>query len=160
MISIECNPLNTGSRRLSSTGIHDPFPRSLYRGGETQGRCSWIGCGSGSPARCQWNFLGQDYSSISFSGRDNLLIPRLCSVDCFAEQGKHSCRVVRFSSAEVTLKSRRSFLLSPMPESSSLPVHSMLDGPNFSQDHHREGVLICGTQGEKRPFLVLPNGSN
>ena len=137
-----------------------PSPGSYTAEARSRGDVSWIGCGSDSPAHCQWNFLGQDYSPVSFSGRDNLLIPRLCSVDCFAEQGKHSCRVVRFSSAEVTLKSRRSFLLSPMPESSSLPVHSMLDRPNFSQDHHREDVLICGTQGEKRPFLVLPTGSN
>ena len=28
VISIECNPPNTGSWRLSSTGIHDPFSRS------------------------------------------------------------------------------------------------------------------------------------
>ena len=129
---------------IPSPGLYSAEVRS-------QGRRSWIGCGSGSPARCQWNFLGQDYSSVSFSGRDNLLIPRLCSVDCFAEQGKHSCRVVRFSSVEVTLKSRRSFLLSPMPESSSLSVHSMLDRPNPSLDHHRVGVLYVAHRVKRGP---------
>ena len=128
-----------------------PSPGSYTAEARSRGDVSWIGCGSDSPAHCQWNFLGQDYSSVSFSGRDNLLIPRLCSVDCFAEQGKHSCRVVRFSSVEVTLKNRRSFLLSPMPESSSLPVHSMLDRPNSSLDHHRGGVLYVAHRVKRGP---------
>ena len=116
-----------------------------------QGRRFWIGCSLVSPARRQWNFLGQDYSPVSFSGRDNLLIPRLCSVDCFAEQGKHSCRVVRFSSVEVTLKSRRSFLLSPMPENTSLSVHSMLDRPIFSLNHHRGGFIYVAHRVKRGP---------
>ena len=112
VISIECNLTNTGSWRLSSSSFHDPFPRFRGRKGSDPGVKLLVRVQIGFVCTLPVEFPQSGVFSRSFAGRDNPLIPRLCSVGCLPSKGNIRVESSRFSSVEVTLKNRRSFLLS------------------------------------------------